>query len=853
MQFELLTLYRNYRNIENMCIDKEHSMVLGHFDRVSFASKTSTADKALDNLYDSLLSEGKRICADVQPMILFSYDDYAKNDSAGKFKAVSFLQIKKTNSSQNIHDFFCWAKSSINKVIVNLQKEKSIGNVTANLYIPFSFMNTAVIFYADNLTDICTVVKNIIHSRLADFQYSVLSLPDDKNLLHNIDAKINISLRFIWKEKVDANEAIEILNKAIEEYKPATINHLLGNNDCLLHVPNSGYKIISMILEPSGQFAEFMSKVENTRATISFPEDSINILKNPLDFGIDDLCINISDALIHKGEKRLFESLTSLKNRSPKILKRDVNDVFYRVVEFSKFMDIIKKHAVKGIATPLYLSMKKPYEMFLEMAADRVCIVDSESTNSILETIGNVMNEMLSYFGNIFHCNLGFFEERGFYNNIIGLASNVELAYNQYANRICNAIISEEERTVDGLDIRCSVTSDNEPLICTSDIFENTPQPQGEEKSLVKVNIPVSYVFKYDLVSKIIIHEVAHHVGGRDRKNRLKAICKCICSVIADGIIQISIFAPSNKLSDYDKKILEDFENTSSYNKIHDKLCADIFETINNNITETVIKTCEPPYFMDDVIDSLYYSLNSFPENEVLVNTLSEIIAKFQRAYYDELDEFYISYEKLEEEGTDLFRELSGLSIESYNKQIVKKKIMNSIGHIIGAAPAPNVDEIEEKNCYYYLSEIGSLIIYFCNAVSEAYCDLMMIRLFNMSFQDYLDVMYEYDKTIENIIDENDYLTWIRINIIAKFLNSEIETKKAIPKTFAYFNDLGLYDFMNNYFNSIQSEFDNAYKRSRDDSVLKNFIENVTKKSEEKQVSAIYDMYYSIGSNEEVC
>ena len=848
LHFELLQLYRNYRNIENMKIDKEHSMVLGHFDRITVA-QSNTADNALNYLYNHLMTKNRKFCADMQPMVLFSYQNYDIPYQKNLFNAVTFFQIKRPLNCKNIKDFFDYNVSSIKKVITELEEKGEIGKVIANVYVPFSFMNTAVIFYAENLTDICVVVKNIVHCKLADFQYSILSLPENPKMLSSITKNVNISLRFIWKEQVDADHAVNILKESVASFKNATVNHLLGNNDCLLHVPEAGYKIISMIISPKDKFKDFMSMVENTRATISFPENSIKLIELHNNITVPSEYIDISDVTIQKNEKKLIRSLNTLKRKAPELLKRDINDILYRVVEFSKFVKVINKHAEKGIAYPLYLSIKEPYELFLEMAADRVNKANSDQIDAVLEVIGNVVKEMSSYFGNIFHCNLGFIEERGFYNSIIGLASNVELAYNNYANCICDAILSKEERDKDGLRIRCSVTSDKEPLICTSDIFENTFTPKKEEKVLVKVNIPVSYVFKYDFVSKIIIHEIAHHVGARDREYRLKSICECFASVIADPIIQSAVFAITNSSSDLDKAIIASFEETEFYTELHNKMVIDIINILKNVISDSVISTSKQPYFMDDVIDSIYFAINNLPSDTLLINSLSEIITNFQYDYYEEFEDYFLQKMSQCSTNTNLLSELSGISIKTYNNEFVKYRLKYLLNYITTPSEADCYDTISQRICYFYIPELNDFIEYFCNAVSEAYCDLMMITLFDMSFETYMELMSEYGKTFDQIIRENDYFTWIRVNIIARYMNANIELKEDLPERFTYFEELKLYEIILPYFISLKSEFVDAYRRSQENSLLANFIKNISDNNEEQQLSEIFNMYYGITLN----
>ena len=198
MHFELLQLYRNYRNIESLNVEIENgeSIVFGHFDRITF-SQTDTADDALEKLYSQYLDENRNLGTDVQPMILWSFEDHIVeyND---KFMAISFMQINKPEEGKTIKDFYKYTVKAIGKIIKKLKDKKLIGDVDYNVYIPLSFMNASIAFYASNYTDICIVIKNIIHSGLARFQYSVLSMPKQYGGLLEPEKEINISLRFFF-------------------------------------------------------------------------------------------------------------------------------------------------------------------------------------------------------------------------------------------------------------------------------------------------------------------------------------------------------------------------------------------------------------------------------------------------------------------------------------------------------------------------------------------------------------------------------------------------------------------------------------------------------------------------------
>ena len=656
---------------------------------------------------------------------------------------------------------------------------------------------------------------------------------------------INISLRFIWKENIDVNAAVSLLKESLESFEEKTISYLLGNNDCLVLVPNLGYRILSMMLSPQGCFSDFLEYVENTRATINFPEKDVQFIDLKFD-NVENTLLTIDDYQIRQAETSLINKLNELKANSPQFQQSDISDVIYRVNEFGRFMDVIKKHAAKGIATQLYLSMRDPYLLFLQKTQEKI-EGDSYPINQLLEIVGNVMNDMSNYFGNIFHCNLGFFEERGFYNNIIGLASNVELAYNKYANCISEAIMSDEERNIDKLKICCSVTSDKEPLICTHDIFESIAKPEFEDSSLVNVNIPVSYVFKYAFVSRVIIHEIAHHVGDRKREERTKAICSVFATIIVDPILQTFAHALIPKASKYETKILEKFENTLEYKNLHQKTAEKIHQCIDSYITRSVVEICDGHYFMNNVVDAIVETINALSCDAIIIETLSNYIVDFQFWYYELFEDFYLKRYSKDKKTVEIMTEMSEYAIKDYNLLYVRKAVEVLFSDLV--SPEQNGDNtkiLDERICWIYLPDIENFIEVFFNAVSEAFCDIMMITLSEMTFKEYIKLMSGYGKKIKNVIEGNDYLTWLRINFIANYMGEKIPYNKSLPERFRYYCNIHVFDLMKPYFDNLKPEIEVAHARCHDNELLSKFLKKISSDSEEKHLSAIFDMFFGI-------
>ena len=402
MYFELLQLYRNYRNIDAMN-SADGNFVFGHFEHLNFQNAI-TAEQALDLLYNQYIKSANdvKIETDVQPVILFSYDKHTIHINTEKCMVVSFIQIERPLDCNTIKEFYDYSVDVINHTIKRAKDEKLINDIEADVYIPLNFMDVAVVFYAENFLDVCTIIKNIIHNKLAKFQYSVLSLTDTFNF--DSSKEFDISLRFIWKDSCEAQSSINLLkttlnNLNITEY---SLNHLMGNNDCLLFVPKKGNDILSQYMNPNSEFSKFMKCVQNTRASISFSCDDINNLNLNYDVKTNRV-LSFDNREIEERERQFFENLKHTKAELSEFEQNEINDIIYKAIEFSKFIDVIRKHALKGIATPLYLSIEKSYKMFLEIATEKVSEINKYWTkDDVLQIIGSHLNDIMTYYNNIF-------------------------------------------------------------------------------------------------------------------------------------------------------------------------------------------------------------------------------------------------------------------------------------------------------------------------------------------------------------------------------------------------------------------------------------------------------------------
>ena len=191
--------------------------------------------------------------------------------------------------------------------------------------------------------------------------------------------------------------------------------------------------------------------------------------------------------------------------------------------------------------------------------------------------------------------------------------------------------------------------------------------------------------------------------------------------------------------------------------------------------------------------------------------------------------------------------EMSEYALKDYNLLYVRKTFKDLFNDLVSIHQTGEyIDTLNERTCWIYLPDIENFIEVFFNAISEAFCDLMMITLSEMSFKEYLQLMFGYGKEIKNIIVENDYLTWLRINFIANYMGQKIPYKFQLPERFKYYNDINVFNLMKPYFDELRTEVEAAHKRCHDDLLLSTYLKKISSNSEEKHLSAIFDMFFGI-------
>lgn len=851
MNFELLQLHRDYRNIKYADVNEpSDNFVFGHFEHLKYNSVASAED-ALNLLYKrnvNTIIDSKKV-SDTQPIILFTYGNHILQAKQHKCMVVSFMQIERPEECNTIKSFYDHGVKIVNLTISEAHKKKLIGDIVADVYIPLNFMDIAVAFYADSFNDVCTIVKNIMHNKLAKFQYSVLSLDNTFDFDSSASKSLNISLRFIWEKNAEATNAVKMLQDALNSLKidDFSISHLMGNNDSLLVVPQKGYIILEQYINPKSKFSQFMKEVQNARASLSFSCDDI-IMFN-VEYNIKTKkTVNFDNRELITKEKQFIQCLKEIKKCLSAFEKSEIDDIIYRAIEFSKFVDVIRNHAVKGISGPLYYSIFNPYMMFLEISIQKLLEIDIDNQkDDILQIIGSYLNDTMAYYNNIFHCNLGFFEERGFYNNIIGLASDVELAYNQYTNFICNVIKCDAERNDEKLEIACAVTSGNCPTICTDDIFNSIKNHKSDKKSLLNINIPVSYVFKCKEVSNIIIHEIAHYVGYRNRKCRAEKISQTIALLICDAIYQIVSFPYGKEnITDNAINVFNEFEKTSVYKMIHEQMQKDINKVVSEWFVGNVINKCNNSFYMFILIDAIVDVLNSIIDESDLLQKITDILINYQFWYYEHFEDFYLCSHSNDKTIDGILNQLSDYAIKEYNKTFVVNALNIAMNALVQPPEENKTLNLNEKSCNIYVVEMSEFIENLYYSVSEAYCDLMMITLANMSFDDYYDLMKNYDKDIDNIIKDRDYMTWLRINFVARYMNVDIFEKKDLPEIFKFYNDTNVIDNMAEYFESLRPEFLKVVERKKNNTILTNYMSKISKCNDEECFEALYSMFFDI-------
>ncbi len=858
MSFKLLQLYRNYRNIKSVVagFEDENFSVFGHFDYMRISSY-DTADTTLTHLYKEYSQNKSDINtvsaqyelnkeADIQPIILYDRNDQFKiEDCDNKCVVVSFMQIN--HSTGNIDAFYDHAQKMIDDIIGKAKKEKLIGdNVQAHVYLPLSFMDIAVIFTADDFVDICVLLKNLIEARSVYFQYSVLSM---QGMSENYKHKISISLRFIWEDDTEQADTINKLKTMLEkrgiDENHHKITHLIGNNDCLLTVTDYGYDILKMLLESrktsNGEASGVFKKIKNTRASIRFNTEDIKIFeekKKVPKVSIDDEDLSCS---------KLTDNLAAYKKGASDLVIRTINDLIYKIIEFEKFVRVIREHAKNRIAIPLYKSIRIPYRFFIELSAD---IVNSNKDNldDVMEMISSTIAEMLSYYSNILHCTLGFFEERGFYNNIISFATIVELAYNRYANMVCDAILCDHERHTWKLQTCCYVVSDKKNIVCAEDKFDGIDRDDYERKLLICINIPMSCIFQYDQVSCFIAHEVAHYVGCREREKRAHILYDAISMALADVVYEFTALRSQEGNTKDERRLIEDYEKTDSFKLDWEWLKKSIKEYISSRVNQESGKKENGTLYMSKTIGILIDALNLLLMEDEFINQITKIISEYRFRFYENIMDFYVANEDRYKNTNNLLRQISDFCMVDFDNHFTAKGLKKTFNDILNGTydsnTADNKSGGEER---FTFPLIDRLIFNLSDAINEGYSDIMMITLLDMDSDRYEELMNIGGKTVENVINNHDYLNWFRMRFVAGYMHWDIDDLYKYADDYIWYcENTGIIDCVMQYFTQLlDKEFKKVKAEKQKNSALEAYIKDIAG-DDQTMFKAIYNMYLGL-------
>ena len=869
MCFKLMKLYRNYRNIDSVVspFSENEMMVFGHFDRISLLDVKS-ADNALEKLYEGM-DESRDVDkkTDIQPVIMYSPEDHFNiNSCINKCVVVSFMQIPTPAKDKNINNMYLFAKKLIND---ELKRAKYINDgVEAHIYIPLSFMSIAVIFVADSYVDICSLLKNMLAKKIIGYQYSILAVHDTG--LPSTKDTLSLSMRFIWnrdKQNEYADNIISHLKEILHNECNMTnndfkITHLMGNNDCLLTVVNEGYKVLTLLIEYElgkckQSVKDFFEHVKNTRVSIRINEENISKDDDEEDIKKsreEEINKFTGDAIINLSKpwstKDLLNTLDKFSENRTGLVRTTIIDLKYKIKEFEKFMNIIYEHAQSKISVQLYNSIVNTFKLFIKVAKNQVgSVLCSKEYNQlqILDAIGGAITDMSSYYGNILHCQLGFFEERGFYNNLIGVASHIELAYNEYANHICKALMCENEKNVQKINMSCYVVSDKSSSVCAVDPFDAC-EYRPTNQFVISINIPIPYIFKYKAVSYFIIHEAAHFLGCRQRTNRADCAIQALIYAISHVVWQYMDINIQSKNGD-STHIIDDFKQSNEWQILEDEANSKIYEYISSRVEESSQRRL--PNKSDELIyNNMLMNILVEVSNELLieekfVTNLTEIIADFFGKISIFFESFYaknyIDYGNCD----DLLSRFFDIGTVGYNFIMIKEDIISLFNKMIcNNTPEWQPSELATN---VFAPDLGFIIEKMCKSINEAYSDLMMIAVTDMNNDEYTAFQGEWNKSMEKIIEEDDCLSWLRINFVAIYMGEKTDAHlDGVSNNMRFFSDSGIIQTIAKYFNGLRDDFSKVRVSVQQDPALCNYIREVKKGKDLEQFKAVYNMFMNI-------
>lgn len=334
------------------------------------------------------------------------------------------------------------------------------------------------------------------------------------------------------------------------------------------------------------------------------------------------------------GEYFPIQKPSPLFNRFDKIYKAELNSLDYdKLVEIyngdEKYVDSIKL-MLNEIGLAINITLQRgfskynsvcyiePYRYFIKYIKDKIigkfcieynkniCPEDEGPLSEILVDISNSFyKSILTLDSSIMHSERRFIISDPHQLTLFDVPPKLIAYYTAIANEMASALNKDSQNKYVFL-----ITPDIKKDIYVESITDN--RDIGEEINILVIHINERSIYNVTDTTKILAHEIAHHVGQDNglRKKRACHFVRCYIALLTTKCL--------------DSEIFDAYSNINDVVLIIEKIVEDIFKLLENS---KLFNDINQYYYLDKLQDNIYISLTEYVKNiEKIDKRLYEIL-----------------------------------------------------------------------------------------------------------------------------------------------------------------------------------------------------------------------------------
>lgn len=229
---------------------------------------------------------------------------------------------------------------------------------------------------------------------------------------------------------------------------------------------------------------------------------------------------------------------------------------------------------------------------------------------------------------------------------------------------------------------------------------------EGSPDRFIVFNLPYDKIFNYAEMLPAIIHEAFHYIAPYDRKSRAENLIRIIVEYIMANFLKCCFPCYDGTMEVSEKEIVYRYYR-SKMNQVYE------------SVTSHIKRDC-PDFFSLD-FSSLY---KIFFQNFVDAHAIyREILTCWIKIYSDSIEQEEV-YDAQEKNSTDQ---------KGFRKILQKYQISDE------------EYTIQYKDCYEDIINITlqQFVQYIFDSTKEAFCDMAIIKILNISYEDYFAIIYK--------------------------------------------------------------------------------------------------------------